>query len=144
MDKLLEFWGIYGTAIMSVVITGAGTLLMFLVRKLFNRTGNKVVMALYETMEQMLGGHSSNEHVRRTVKELPFVRDMKNFTENLTLDWELKLVEFKRRLLSPKLTATEREVYEFQYNMLISRIGYNNLTKETKEILEKLDKLKGE
>lgn len=144
MDKILEFWANYGAAIMTVAITSAGTVVAFLVKKIFNRTGNKVVNALSGSLVQMFGGDSRNEHIRQTIERLPFIKEIENVTDNLRTDWEIKIVEYKRRLLSPKLSPQERITFEHSYRTLMAKIGENNLSEETKSVLKELNELKEE
>ena len=144
MDKILEFWNNNGTAILSVVLVGGTALAVHILNKVLKKTGNNVLTLVMATVSKLFGGKTSNELIDNNVSELGFVKDMKNHVDNLKVDWEIKLIENKRRLLSPKIGEMERVTFQYQYDLILSKIGENNLSEGTVKVLEKLEELKGE
>lgn len=90
------------------------------------------------------------DDVSDKVNKLDIINDLKDWRKSINAQNEIKLIETKNKLISPKLTEAERAAYQGVFDKLKLDIGegmslgtiklLDALDNKAKEALEKLDK----
>lgn len=140
LDKIVEFWNSHGTALMTFVISGGVALATFLVAKFGNKLVVKLVNYFVNILMKLFGGSSSLQDVNDKFNELPFVNELKDYSKTIGIDLELKYIELKRKLLSPKLSELERKAFQFEFDMIGEKIG-KALSEKTIKMLTELEEI---
>lgn len=78
------------------------------------------------------------DDVSDAVQQLPIVNQMDEWNKRMTLDAELKLVELKRRLVSPSLNKAERIAYQAEYDHLMESAG-DKVSPKIKKVLKDIE-----
>lgn len=138
IDKFIIWWNQYSTGIIAFATTGGIGAGAFVLRKQIAKLAQKIVNILVKIVMKLYGGDIIEDEITMAFEELPFVTDLKLKVNQMKIDDEMKLVQLKQRLLSPRLGEVEKISYTYQYNLLIGKIG-KDLTSETKNILEKME-----
>lgn len=140
MERLVEFWNANGTALMTFTVTAVVAFATYLITKYANKLVVKLVNYFVGILVRMFGGVSNLSDVNSKFNELPFINDLKEHSKSMGVDLELKLVELKRKLLSPKLSEIERKVFQFEFDKLSDTLE-GLLTEKTKKFLLELEEL---
>lgn len=142
MDTILNFINDNSTVIMSIVSVGGFSIATFLISKITKSTVNVVVNYIANIVAKLFGGDSSI--TLDGVNKLPFIDDLREYASEIKLNWELKLIDLKRKLLSPKLSKIERATFQNEYDKILD-ILKGKLSYETEQLLLELENLaKGE
>ena len=123
------------------VVTGilgsAGAAVLYYFWKVFvPRLTNKILEWVVKVVNKMFGIPS--EDVSDAVSELPIVKQMQEWTDRMLLESEIKLIELKNRLVSPKLNKAERIAYQAEFDYLYDKVG-SNMSAKTKTILKQIE-----
>lgn len=138
MNTILDFIHENSTVIMSIVSVGGFSLATFLISKITKSTVNVVVNYIANIVTKLFGGDSSI--TLDGVNKLPFIDDLKEYADDIRLNWELKLVDLKRKLLSPKLSKIERVSFQNEFDKILD-ILKGKLSYDTEKILLELENL---
>jgi hypothetical protein len=84
----------------------------------------------------MFGG--SVDGVSDEVKELPIMAKMNDWQKELRIQNEMKVIELKNKLASPKLSKVERIAYQSLYDKIILDLG-DNISLATLETIKAID-----
>ena len=79
--------------------------------------------------------------VSDVIQKLPFVDNLKKASEELHQQNEIKLMELKNKLVSPKLSEAERLAYQGIYDKLMDDMG-DTISIQTLDAIEKAAKEK--
>jgi hypothetical protein len=82
---------------------------------------NLGLLYLSKIMAKLFG--QDVEGVSETVNKLPFVDKIKSMEHELHVQNELKLIELKNKIVSPKLSDSERIAYQAMYDTIIRQLG---------------------
>lgn len=138
-DKIVEFFSTNKEVLAIIVsIAGTGGFGIALVNKFILPTLlNKFLVFLSKVIGKMFGIES--DEVSDSIEKLPIVDKMEEYVRISEMQSELKLIEYKRLLVSDKLTDTERIAYQAMYDKVILSLG-NKLTSATIMALEAIEK----
>lgn len=130
----------YSTGVIAFSTAGIGGTALILARKYLFKLGQNLINLVIKVVVKLYGGNVDEDDVTRAFTALPFVQDLQTQVQKTKEDDELKLVQIKQKILSPKLSELERLSYEYQYNMLYNKLD-KAMSESTKSILEKMEAL---
>lgn len=139
-NELVNWFNQYSTGIYLFFTAGIGGTSLVLFRKYLLNVGQKIMNILIKVVVKLYGGNVTEDEVTSAFEALPFVQDLKAQAAQIREDNELKLVQIKQKILSPKLSEVERVSYEYQYNTLFNKLD-GALSESTKAVLEKMETL---
>lgn len=139
-QELLNWFNQYSTGIIAFSTAGIGGTALILFRKYLIKVGQSLINLVIKVIVKLYGGNVDEDEVTSAFTALPFVQDLQLQVKKIQEDDELKLVQIKQKILSPKLSEIERLSYEYQYNVLFKKLD-GALSESTTNILEKMDTL---
>lgn len=101
------------------VISGAFS--YFLFKKVIPNVLNRGLLYLSQVMAKMFG--QDVDEVSATIKQLPFVEKISSWEHEMHVQNELKLIELKNKIVSPKLSDTERIAYQAMFDQVMRQLG---------------------
>lgn len=122
-----------GTA---VSVLGGG-FIYYVVKKVVPETLNKLLLFVTKLVAKMFG--VPVEGVSDMVQKLPIMDKMEAWEAKLQTQNELKLIELKNKLVSPKLSDTERIAYIAMYDKILLDMGAA-ISSSTKNALEAIER----
>ena len=121
----------------STILTAIGGWFVFYLHRYFlPKVTAKLLLWITKVVSQMFG--VPQEEVSNEVGELPIVRQMKDWNERMVIESELKLIELKNRLVSNKLSTTEKVAYQEEFDYILDKFGHL-ISARTMEILKKIE-----
>lgn len=123
-------------SVTTAVTAIGGGFVYYITKKVIPSTIDKVVSFTNKVVTKMFGGEA--EGVSDAVSELPIMDKMRNWEQELHMQNEMKVIELKNKLVSPKLSATERLAYQALYDKLMLDMG-DKLSPATKSTLEAIE-----
>jgi hypothetical protein len=123
------------TAIITAIIT---FVTWYLAKKVFPNVMNTGLSVVTKVVAKMFG--LPQDDVSAAIKELPIVKQMNTAHAEFIMAQEAKLVEYKNKLLSPKLSDVEKVAYQAMYNKAMAALD-NVVSAETQKILDELEAL---
>lgn len=123
-------------SVTSAVTAIGGGFMYYLTKKVIPTVTNKILSGINKVVTKMFGGEV--EGVSDAVTELPIMERMKSWEHELHIQNEMKLIELKNKLVSPKLSSVERISYQALYDKLMLEVG-DTLSPATKSTLEAIE-----
>lgn len=126
----MDFWTQFGDFISNnidiisfgtIATTISGIAGYILVKKVLPQVMDRFLMFLSKVIAKMFG--QDVEEVSETVQKLPFVEKMRSMEQELHLQNELRLIELKNKIVSPKLSESERIAYQGMFDQLVRQLG---------------------
>lgn len=123
-------------ALWSTLTAVVGGVAIYIVKNVIPKALNLVVTWVVKVTTKMFGGEV--EGVDAAVKELPIVQKMESYSKEIQTTNEIKLIELKNKLVSPKISSIERIAYQAVYDKLIKELG-TSISPETVAALAAID-----
>lgn len=142
MEQLLNQIGIWTNSnwqgvSLTAIFTAVGALLAYyFIHKFLPKLLDKALNYLVKIMAKMFG--LQVDDVSDAVQKLPIVDDIKEWQKAVQAQNELKLIELKNKIVSPKLTEVERVAYQGMFDKLYKDIG-DSMSLATIKVLEVID-----
>lgn len=108
-------------SVTTAVTAIGGGFIYYITKTVIPNAIDTVVTFTNKVVTKMFGGEV--EGVSDSVKELPIMTKMNEWEAQLKTQNEMKLIDLKNKLVSPKLTSVERIAYQSLYNKLIDDLG---------------------
>jgi hypothetical protein len=134
-DWLSASWGNIG--FMTLATTVFGVVSYYFARHVFPKAIESLVLILSKVISKLFG--MEVEDVSDVVKKLPFIDNLKKMEHNILVQNEVKLIELKNKLVSPKLSEVERIAYQGVYDKLLEDLG-DSLSFATAKVLNEIEK----
>ena len=135
-----------GISLAAVMTTVGGGLSYYVVRYFLPKLQNKLLGYVVKIVSKMFG--MEVEGVDDMVKKLPIVDKMNDWQASLQSQNELKLIELKNKIVSPKLSEAERVAYQGMFDKIMNDLGdkvsyatlkvINEIDQKAKETIEKI------
>ncbi len=135
-----------GISLAAVMTTVGGVLSYYVVRHFLPKLQNKLLGYVVKIVSKMFG--MDVEGVDEMVKKLPIVDKMNEWQASLQSQNELKLIELKNKIVSPKLSEAERVTYQGMFDKIMNDLGdkvsyatlkvINEIDQKAKETIEKI------
>jgi hypothetical protein len=123
-------------SVTTVVTAVGGGLIYYITKKVIPATIDTLLTFVNKIVTKMFGG--SVEGVSDEVKELPIMAKMNDWQKELRIQNEMKVIELKNKLASPKLSKVERIAYQSLYDKIILDLG-DNISLATLETIKAID-----
>jgi hypothetical protein len=123
-------------SVTTVVTAVGGGLIYYITKKVIPATIDTLLTFVNKIVTKMFGG--AVDGVSEDVKELPIMAKMDAWKHELHMQNEMKVIELKNKLVSPKLSNTERIAYQSLYDKLMLDLG-DSLSPATLETLKAID-----
>lgn len=152
MQELLTMLGDWvssnwqGISLAAVMTTVGGGLSYYVVRYFLPTLQNKLLGYIVKIVSKMFGVEV--EGVDDMVKKLPIVDKMNEWQASLQSQNELKLIELKNKIVSPKLSEAERVAYQGMFDKIMNDLGdkvsyatlkvINEIDQKAKETIDKI------
>lgn len=120
----------------TIATTISGVLGYILIKKVLPNLMNKGLLFLSKVLAKMFG--QDVEEVSANIKQLPFVEKMSSMQRELHVQNELKLIELKNKIVSPKLSESERIAYQAMFDQIVRQLG-DSVSAATKMTLEAIE-----
>jgi len=138
-ESIQAFFQDWGGVSFGVLISALiAAVLAYVVKKLLPNLANQVLIYVSKVIGKMFG--VSDATVSNTITELPIVKQLESQHAEWVVSMELKLVELKNKLISPKLTELEIIAYQAQFDQIMETLG-NKVSAATQKALDNLDAL---
>lgn len=128
-------------SISTIFVALSGWVVWYFTKRVVPNLAKKILMFVANVLGRLLG--VDPDKIVSGVETLPIVEDLKREHEARLLAQEQELVKIKTRLISGKLTDAERISQEYIFDMITKDLG-DKISKQTLEVLEKLEKSRGE
>lgn len=128
--------GIMVSTVSAVTIIG-GVASYFLFKKVIPAATNTLLGFISQVIGKMFGLPS--EGVSDTIKELPIVKEMKQWELQMVAQNELKLIDYKKLLVSAKLSDAERVAYQAMFDKILNELG-DKISYATLKALDAIEK----
>jgi hypothetical protein len=123
-------------SVTTVVTAVGGGLIYYITKKVIPATIDTLLTFVNKIVTKMFGG--TVEGVSDEVKELPIMAKMNDWQKELRIQNEMKVIELKNKLASPKLSKVERIAYQSLYDKIILDLG-DNISLATLETIKAID-----
>lgn len=123
-------------SVTTVVTAVGGGFIYYITKKVIPATIDTLLTFVNKIVTKMFGGPVDG--VSDVVKELPIMEKMNAWQKDLHIQNEMKLIELKNKLVSPKLSAAERIAYQSLYNKLVLDLG-DDISLATLETIKAID-----
>jgi hypothetical protein len=123
-------------SVTTVVTAVGGGLVYYITKKVIPATIDTLLTFVNKIVTKMFGG--SVDGVSDEVKELPIMAKMNDWQKELRIQNEMKVIELKNKLASPKLSKVERIAYQSLYDKIILDLG-DNISLATLETIKAID-----
>lgn len=123
-------------SVTTVVTAVGGGLIYYITKKVIPATIDTLLTFVNKIVTKMFGG--SVDGVSDEVKELPIMAKMNDWQKELRIQNEMKVIELKNKLASPKLSKVERIAYQSLYDKIILDLG-DNISLATLETIKAID-----
>ncbi len=123
-------------SVTTVVTAVGGGLIYYLTKKVIPATIDTLLTFVNKIVTKMFGGEV--EGVSETVQQLPIMDKMNAWQQELHMQNEMKIIELKNKLVSPKLSKVERIAYQSLYDKLMLDLG-NSISPATLETLKAIE-----
>lgn len=152
MQELLKMLGEWvssnwqGISLAAVMTTVGGGLSYYVVKYFLPTLQNRLLGYVVKIVSKMFG--MEVEGVDEMVKKLPIVDKMNDWQASLQSQNELKLIELKNKIVSPKLSEAERVAYQGMFDKIMNDLGdkvsyatlkvINEIDQKAKETIDKI------
>jgi hypothetical protein len=123
-------------SVTTVVTAVGGGLIYYITKKVIPATIDTLLTFVNKIVTKMFGGPVDG--VSDEVKELPIMAKMNDWQKELRIQNEMKVIELKNKLASPKLSKVERIAYQSLYDKIILDLG-DNISLATLETIKAID-----
>jgi hypothetical protein len=123
-------------SVTTVVTAVGGGLVYYITKKVIPATIDTLLTFVNKIVTKMFGG--AVDGVSDEVKELPIMAKMNDWQKELRIQNEMKVIELKNKLASPKLSKVERIAYQSLYDKIILDLG-DNISLATLETIKAID-----
>jgi hypothetical protein len=123
-------------SVTTVVTAVGGGLIYYITKKVIPATIDTLLTFVNKIVTKMFGG--AVDGVSDEVKELPIMAKMNDWQKELRIQNEMKVIELKNKLASPKLSKVERIAYQSLYDKIILDLG-DNISLATLETIKAID-----
>jgi hypothetical protein len=123
-------------SVTTVVTAVGGGLVYYITKKVIPSTIDTLLTFVNKIVTKMFGGQVDG--VSEEVKELPIMAKMNDWQKELRIQNEMKVIELKNKLASPKLSKVERIAYQSLYDKIILDLG-DNISLATLETIKAID-----
>lgn len=135
-----------GISLAAVMTTVGGGLSYYVVRHFLPTLQNRLLGYIVKIVSKMFG--MEVEGVDDMVRKLPIVDKMNDWQASLQSQNELKLIELKNKIVSPKLSEAERVAYQGMFDKIMNDLGdkvsyatlkvINEIDQKAKETIDKI------
>jgi hypothetical protein len=130
-----ESWANIG--FMTLATTVFGVISYYFAKHVFPRAIESLVTILSKVISKLFGVDVAD--VSESITQLPFIQNLKKMEHDILIQNEIKLIELKNKLVSPKLSEVERLAYQAVYDKLLLDLG-DKLSYETVKVLSEIEK----
>jgi hypothetical protein len=122
----------------TTMLSAAGAFIVwYITAKVIPNATSTGIKYLAKVMSKMFGGNE--EDVADFIKQVPIVKEMHDWQEQIAIQNELKLIELKSKLSSPYLTDAERIAYKSEYDYIFDKFR-KHISQRTLDTLEAIEK----
>jgi len=123
-------------SISTIFVALSGWVVWYFAKRVIPTIANKLLLFVASTLGKLFG--VDPEKIISGVSTLPIVEDMKRQHEEYIATKEEELVKIKARLVSGKLTETERIAQEFLFDKITKDLG-DAISEATLDVIKKLE-----
>lgn len=123
-------------SVTTVVTAVGGGLVYYITKKVIPATIDTLLTFVNKIVTKMFGGEVDG--VSDTVQQLPIMDKMNAWQQELHMQNEMKVIELKNKLVSPKLSSVERIAYQSLYDKLMLDLG-DSISPATLETLKAIE-----
>lgn len=138
IEAIGEWFSQHGTVFsVSTIFVGlAGWVAWYFAKRVIPNIANKLLMFVASMLGRLFGVEP--EKIIAGIDTLPIVEDMKRQHEEYLATKEEELVKIKARLVSGKLTETERIAQEYLFDKITRDLG-ESISQATLDVIKKLE-----
>lgn len=138
IEAIGQWFSQHGTifSVSTIFVGLAGWVAWYFAKRVIPNIANKLLMFVATTLGKLFG--VDPERIISGVNTLPIVEDMKRQHEEYIATKEEELVKIKARLVSGKLTETERIAQEFLFDKITKDLG-DSISEATLDVIKKLE-----